>query len=216
MTIYNEEGESDKGDEVIAAPLAVYLGEHIQENNNDIQLDNPPIIMHNCKIVSQDEQIIIEGIINNTSEIKPENPYILIKTENNELKNLTYQLYQLEPLEEGGYKYQMILKPTNDFNADLDQSLGRLDNSNNIILSFEKNENSEVYFSKINNKFYNKLNSSNGLSGGTIVAIILPIIAILIAVAAIIYLVKKRSSIPPSDHSLYNDTGYESSTHNIN
>ena len=71
-------------------------------------------------------------------------------------------------------------------------------------MTFDKGGNSETSnYTEINPvKTYNK-NSSEGLSGGTIVAIILPIVAALAIITALIFLIRHKSTPPPPIEQIY-------------
>ena len=105
--------------------------------------------------------------------------------------------------------------PENNLNANLHESFGNLDNNKNIMLSFDKSDNSVVNFISEKNKFHNNLKSSGGLSAGAIVAIIIPCVAALIALAAIIFLVSRKPALPQQNQLSSNSMVLASSSNTI-
>ena len=66
-----------------------------------------------------------------------------------------------------------------------------MENGENIYLVFNEGENSNIKYNN-QNLVYNSKNNSKGLSAGGIVAIILPCIAILIAIGAVVFFLGKK------------------------
>ena len=198
IKLYNEGEDPDKSKITVeAAPLAAYLGEHITEEKNldHIKLlNNSYVLMENSKIVNHGDNIIIEGTINNGS-MSLLNPYILIKDNDNTLKNYTYELI---PLKDGKNRYQMIIVPDTYLKANLDKSFGRFNETHNLMLSFEDDDNGGVEFNPNKGNKFNRKESSQGLSAGTIVGIILPCLAAIIAIIIVAIVFLRKPKITPA------------------
>jgi hypothetical protein len=175
---------------------AKYSLDNLQNQKGDIiPLDF--IYITNCTIVDEDNAIINgnagnNNIPNNTNSImyvligdsKEDIPTTFIKKDNN-----------------GNYDLKLNLKK--DLSSDMNnkQGLVEIDGKNKTyILFFNEDETSKLNY-KYNtkdpstfNKAYNSKKSSSGLSGGAIVAIILPCIAALLAVLGLAFYLGKSSS----------------------
>ena len=175
---------------------AQYSLDNLENQKGDIiPLDS--IIITNCTIVDEDNAIINgnagnNNIPNNTNSImyvligdsKEDIPTTFIKKDNN-----------------GNYDLKLNLKK--DLSSDMNnkQGLVEIDGKNKTyILFFNEDETSKLNY-KYNtkdpstiNKVYNSKKSSSGLSGGAIVAIILPCIAALLAVLGLAFYLGKSSS----------------------
>ena len=175
---------------------AQYSLDNLENQKGDIiPLDS--IIITNCTIVDEDNAIINgnagnNNIPNNTNSImyvligdsKEDIPTTFIKKDNN-----------------GNYDLKLNLKK--DLSSDMNnkQGLVEIDGKNKTyILFFNEDETSKLNY-KYNtkdpstfNKAYNSKKSSSGLSGGAIVAIILPCIAALLAVLGLAFYLGKSSS----------------------
>jgi len=115
---------------------------------------------------------------------------------NNETKKIPCEIN-----DEGSKKYKVICTTESRVNSDLSNNnyIAIEEHKKSLKMIFDKDGNSETFNSTgVINPFknYNK-NSSGGLSGGTIVAIILPIVAALAIIAALIFLIRSKSTPTP-------------------
>ena len=97
---------------------------------------------------------------------------------------------------------------------DLDKSFV-LNNNSHLILSFNDTKSGNVDFSSSKNENHPYLKRSGGLSTGGIIAIILPCIAALVAVAAVTFLLGKKTVPPPIQNLGNNTIGINSSTNAV-
>ena len=184
------------------------------QNLNNVALDlleKNQIIMNNCSIEKNDYEIKIQG--NAEREIPNQsNPSLYVVTENNELKKISCKYKRLNN-DINTYTYQLICNPENSLKAKLNNTYGRINDDNYIMLNFENN-NDEVNCIKSGGYF--PIKSSGGLSAGGIVAIILPCVAALIAVAALAFLLGRKTVTPPPMQNVGNNTiGISSSTNAV-
>ena len=106
--------------------------------------------------------------------------------------------------DEGSSKFKVICKPESKVNVDLSNNnyIVIEDLNKSLKMAFEKEGNS-ITNSKVGiNPFKPYKKSSGGLSGGTIVAIILPIVAALAIIGALIFLIGHKSTPNPPLESL--------------
>ena len=94
----------------------------------------------------------------------------------------------------------MILRPKKALNANLEGTLGKAKGEKNVYLSFVKANSTHLddhleYAGPINNVYRKK---SSGLSTGGIIAIIIPCVLVLLAVAAIAFFVGRKPPEPPT------------------
>ena len=177
--------------------LVRIIGENIQ-NQKDTYLSYPHYYLKNCDLKKESDSLIIEGE-NSETNLASKNSYLLF-SENNEMKNISCEIE-----DEGNNKYKIKCKPKFTVNADLS------DNNNIVIKDLKKNlkmtfdnEGNSIANSTINtiNTFRKK--SERGISGGVIVAILLPLLVVLALVAALIIINKNKSSTlsPPIAHAI--------------
>lgn len=125
--------------------------------------------------------------------------------------------------------YNIKLNLKKDLNKNLNQTTGKLNDKNvSYVFLFKEGESSnstmDYDYNPTVNKGYGAKKSSNGLSGGAIVAIILPCIAALLAVLGLAFFLGKSSSgavtasgIPTEKVNMANQTiGISSSTNIVN
>ena len=200
-------------DDVDIAPLA-----NITKTlkNGDIFTDEliktKELVMNNCEITSKDKNLIIQGNIN-TDKFSPNNEtYLYIVTNNNELEKVSCKYDSIDASKK---YYKLTCYPTKSINANLDKTLGTVNKDEHIILSFNSTDGGKVDFTANENENRPFLRRSGGLSTGGILAIIFPCIAALIAVAAITFLLGKKTVPPPMQNLGNNTIGINSSTNAV-
>ena len=165
--------------------------------------------MYNCTIQNQDYNITIQGYTNDTIP-KRDNPYLLIVTEDNKKQNISCEYKSLNSTNNF---YQLTCNPKTSFKANLNNTYGRINDDNYIMLEFEGKDPDKVYTSPNKNEVHYPIKSSGGLSTGGIIAIILPCVVALIAVAAVAFLLGRKTTVVPPVQNIGNNTiGISSST----
>ena len=147
--------------------------------------------MYNCTIVNYENDIKIQGNID-SSNFTSKNPYLLVVTENNELKNLSCNFTE----NENNNLYNLTCYPKDSFIAHLNMSIGSLNDNYNFLLSFNEQPDLVNYTHK-NNPISSPERNSGGLSAGAIVAIIISCAVVLIAVIIIVFLLSKKTIVVP-------------------
>jgi len=212
--------------------FAQYLLENIKEQKGVIASSNGFIIMNDCLI--EDPKInVINGQpnqnINNNSE-----GFLYLNGNRNQSIPITLN-------KKNETNYEILLNTSNELKGSLSNKMGEI-NSNGenktLLLIFKEGSNSTLDYDGSNstdidpatpsnhslNKAYIPKKSSGGLSGGAIVAIILPCIAALLAVLGLAFFLGKSSSgavakttIPMENINMGNNTiGISSSTNVVN
>ena len=172
-------------------------------------LEKNQITMHNCSINNQDYDITIHGYTENPIP-NTDNPSLLVVTNDNQFKNISCEYKSLNT--DSNY-YQLKCNPQNSINANLNNTYGRINDNDYITLEFEDNDSSNVNYIPNKNEIHYPMRSSGGLSAGGIVAIILPCVAALFAVAAVAFLLGKKTTVVPPQQNIGNNTiGISSST----
>jgi hypothetical protein len=190
--IIDEDSIKIDGVKVEATPAAAYLKDKlVQLKGNDDLLKffvKPTIPMNNCEIkVNRANNLTIEGDINESIEGK-DTYAIIIESDNSTYKNLTGKLYKYSN------KYRFTTSPGEKFEASFDNQLVNYDNNNNIIFNFASSNSSEVINEAIQNDLGRQKKSAGGLSGGTVVAIVIPCAIALIAIAGAIFILTRPKS----------------------
>ena len=160
----------------------------------------PLFILKNCELTSSTgNSFTIEGE-SSEPNLASKDSYLYFN-ENNETKKI-----QCKINDEGSNKYSVICKPESRVKSDLsNNNYIAIENlKKSLKMTFDKGGNSETSNNTEINpvKTYNK-NSSEGLSGGTIVAIILPIVAALAIITALIFLIRHKSTPSPPIEQIY-------------
>ena len=160
--------------DITATPGALYLRDKmlsIDDKTADFFVKSQ-IPMTNCVKKEENNELIIEGNFNEAKTNK-DTYAIIVNDGNSDFKNITGKLSK------NSNKYRFT---TSNDNKDLnfENQLATYDDTHNIIFDFsdkdEPSENSKNYFGKQKKK--------SGLSGGAIVAIVVPCSVALIAIAA--------------------------------
>ena len=154
------------------------------------------ITLRDCKITDQDKKITIRGV-NDGDEIKNgDNSFLNVISSDGNMINISTQFTKNSDLN----YYNMDLNYENPLKANLGGTLGKIKDGKNFYLSFNNEDDAELYFkgnsrnSSTNSNVYKK--KSSGLSTGAIVAIILPLIIVLLAVVGAVLLLRKKPSVP--------------------
>ncbi len=171
------------------------------------------------KRLSDKGLVVIDGC-----ELRKENDndYIIIGKNDSSFNNNSATLYvknydgkKVDFPSKINYKNNQVkikLNPKIAVQAHLNRTLGMIDNDKNIFLLFDKED--YLYHTDEDNFFYPNKKKKSGLSGGAIVAIILPCIAVLLIIVFVAYLIGKK---PSTQNEVEDNTmGINSSTDVIN
>ena len=101
--------------------------------------------MNNCEITSKKNKIIVQGYINKEN-INQSNPNLFIST----VKGLKTISCKYEKQDDKNQLYKLICNPISSFKANLHESIGRINDNQNIILSFNKTSDYFDYTAKEN------------------------------------------------------------------
>jgi len=169
------------------------IGENIQNQKNNI-FDRENCVLKNCKAYSIINSLIIEGENDNEANLVSKDSNLLF-VQDDEMKNVSCNISAGDT----NKQYKIICKPNFIVNTDLSNNSFIVINDLNKVatLSFDKeNSKANTTIEGDTNSYYRPYHKSSkgGLSGGTIVAIILPIIAAIAIVTALVFLLKNKSS----------------------
>ena len=182
-----------------------------------IQIEKGFVYIRNCEFISKEPVIQIKGetadVQNNvglTLDIKSYDGFVKVDS------NLLLKNRLLRTLE-GERNVVVQLNAYKPLSANLNKTAGVLDDGRNALIHFKKGVDSTVYYSPDTNNFF-MTKKTKGLSGGSIAAIVITIVAVLIAVIAIAFIMMKKPVLPPNRMSGSVEAGYEmsSSTNAIN
>ena len=200
---------------------AKYLCEHlINQTGNSVPEEI--FVITDCFIVDQSKNVIVNG--NTYVDIPNNKESILYLLEKGTMEEIPLKFIKKEG---SAANYDMSLTLKKSLETDLNGKSGIVNingRNMNYILSF-KNDSNSSSLDYDYNPSVNKINfkkSSSSLSGGAIVAIILPCIAVLLAIVGlVIYLSKSSSgaaaaSTIPMENIGNNTIGISSSTHDLN
>jgi hypothetical protein len=129
------------------------------------------------------------------------NDAYLYFNENNDQKKISCEIK-----EESSNKLRVICKPESRVNSDLSNNnyIAIEDKKQSLKMAFNKGANSNPSSSvEINPVRTFKKSSSGGLSAGTIVAIILPLIAVLAIIIALLFLIRYKLNPKPPVQQIY-------------
>jgi hypothetical protein len=181
-----------------STPLAFYSNEQIQNKTLSKLIDSfllhssNILVMENCEIINQKENVTIQGNIN-SKNIIGNNSYIFL-TINNEIKNISC-IFEIKNKNEN--KYNLILKLNDSLEGNLNRAIVKINNNLNLILNFGGSD--EInYIPDINSEYRKHFNWFN-LSSGTIVnvnVITLISIVILVILGLILFIKKKPEKNP--------------------
>ena len=196
--------DSVKIDDQKLKPLSsAKLTSNLAKNNEvgDLLLNKEIIVMENCNFADSDKNIVIEGKFEkDISREKLDNPYLLV-TDGENKRNVVYTY------DKTGEKDRLTLDNKVPINTDLHGQIGRINNDTSFILSFTNSTGNPNY--NFTETEIIKRSSSSGLSTGAIVAIVIPCIAVLLAAAALAFILGNRTK--PPMQNLDNTVGVNSS-----
>ena len=177
-----------------SSEISKKIGENIQNQKENIY-NRENCILKNCKVYSIKDSIIIEGEGDGSELVSKDCNLKFVQDE--EMKNISCEIS-----DEGNSLYRVVCEPSFKVNSDLSNNNFIIINDLNkvITLSFDEG-NSQANSTVASNSHFNKnyKKSRGGLSGGTIVAILLPLVAAIAIVTALIFLCKYKSNpTPPS------------------
>lgn len=168
------------GEKPESTPGAIYS----KDLNNDISdlLDNKELlVMRNSAITNTNNKIEIQGTIDET--IYPNNPYLLV-IDGESKENCTCNYNNL-----GNRIYTLTLNPKSSFEGNLHEQMGRINDDQSVILDFSDGT-GNVNYSPID--VYRSRKSSSSLSTGAIIAIIIPCVAVLLAIVGLTFMMGKK------------------------
>ena len=188
--------------------LAEEMGQNLQIATGDKFSEQGIIIMKECNIeeINNNNNIQITGK-NDTSLDKGDLTLYVVQNNGN-IENVPTTLNYKDN------KAKMVLRPRRSIHTDsLDGTLGKIKGGKNVFLSFS-GSNSTVSYDAPSNNIYRK-RRSNGLSTGGIIAIIIPCVLVLLAVAAVAFFLGRKTP-DPQTQNLTNAAGINSSTNIVN
>jgi len=174
-----------------STPLAVYTKEQIQNKTLSKLIDSfllhssNILVMDNCEIINQKENITIQGNIN-SKNIIGNNSYMLLST-NDEIKNI-YCNFEIKSKNE--YKYNLILKLNDSLKGNLNRAIVKINNNINLILNFRGNDEINYILDKSNK--YSTFNNWFDLSSGANVNLIIHISPIILVFFGLLLFVRKK------------------------
>ena len=177
-------------------------------------------VITDCFIADQSNNVIING---NTSQNIPDNKEsTLYLEENGSLEEIPLTFIKKEG---NNYDMRLTLKKSLESNLNGKSGIVNIDGKNmNYLLSFKDSNfsNLDYDYNPTLNKAYIPKKSSGGLSAGAIVGIIIPCIAVLLAVLGLAFFLSKSStgavatSTIPMENMGNNTIGIGSSTYVVN
>ena len=186
-----------------SSKLANITGKSLQDQKGDKISDKGFVIIYNCQIQKDGDNIIING--KNDSSFVGSNSVLYVANNDNNIVEIPATLTYKNKDE-----VELKLTPKRSIPSNLNETLGKINDDKNIYLIFEK---TDLEFTAPSHHIYQGKKSSGGLSAGGIVAIILPCIAVLLAITAVAYLFgRKQTVVPPTQNIGNNTIGINSST----
>ena len=192
------------GGQNLAHYSSAKLTSNLAENNNvgKLLLNKEIIVMENCDFVDSDKNVVIEGKFeNDISGNELNNPYLLVTDGENE-RNVGYTYKKIDA------KDTLTLDNKVPINTNLHGQIGRINDNKSFILAFTEGRGNPNY--NFTETEIIKRSSSSGLSTGAIVAIVIPCIAVLLAAAALAFILGNRTKSPMQN--LDNTVGVNSSS----
>lgn len=167
----------------------------------DLILDKEIIVMKECSFADSDKNVVIEGKFEEfISENEPKNPYLLVTDgDGKEYVPYTYS--------KNGAKDILTLDNKASINTDLNGNMGRINDNKSLILEFAGGYGNPNFNST---EIVRRKSSRSGLSTGGIVAIVIPCIAVLLAVAGLAFILGNRTK-PPMENIENKTIGINSS-----
>ena len=166
----------------------------------DLILDKKIIVMSECSF-GDSKNVEIEGKFDKPiSENEPKNPYLLV-TDGDKKEYVPYTYSKNDA------KDILTLDNKASINTDLNRKMGRINDNKSLILEFA-NGNGNPNFNST--EIVGRKSSRSGLSTGGIVAIVIPCIAVLLAVAGLAFILGNRTK-PPMENIENKTIGINSS-----
>ena len=167
----------------------------------DSILDKEIIVMKECSFADSDKNVVIEGKFEKAiSENEPKNPYLLV-IDGDKKQNVPYTYSKNDD------KDILTLDNKASINANLHEKIGRINDNKSLILEFADGQGNPNFNST---EIVRRKSSSSGLSTGGIVAIVIPCIAVLLAVAGLAFILGNRTK-PPMENIENKTIGINSS-----
>ena len=167
----------------------------------DLILDKEIIVMKECSFADSDKNVVIEGKFEkDISENEPKNPYLLV-IDGDKKQNVPYTYSKNDD------KDILTLDNKASINANLHGKMGRINDDKSLILEFANGQGNPNFNST---EIVRRKSSSSGLSTGGIVAIVIPCIAVLLAVAGLAFILGNRTK-PPMENIENKTIGINSS-----
>ena len=166
------------------------LTKNLDENTEvvDLILNKDIIVMKGCSFADSDKNVVIEGKFEiSISENDPENPYLLV-FDGTKKDNVPYTYSKDDA------KDILTLDNKYSINTDLNKIMGRINDEKSLILEFADGQGNPNFNST--DSYTRRKSSSSGLSTGGIVAIVIPCIAVLLAVAGLAFIMGNRTKPP--------------------
>jgi hypothetical protein len=206
-------GVANEGKPIEESPLSKVMGDNLQNQNGDKISDDGMIVLDSCRLSkdSNNNNIITCSIDSySDSSLNNKGSTLHIVQNDGKVKDVPAELTQ------DGNNVQFKLDPQYSINSNLNNTIGRINNGGkNLYLVFNGGEKSTLTYSPSGVNSNRAKKSSGGLSAGGIVAIIIPCILVLIAVAALTFFLGKRSPTPPNENMANNTIGINSSSNII-
>jgi hypothetical protein len=166
----------------------------------DLILDKEIIVMSECSF-GDSKNVEIEGKFDGpVSENEPKNPYLLV-IDGDKKQNVPYTYSKNDD------KDILTLDNKASINTDLHGKMGRINDNKSLILEFADGHGNPNFNST---EIVRRKSSRSGLSTGGIVAIVIPCIAVLLAVAGLAFIFGNRTK-PPMENIENKTIGINSS-----
>ena len=166
----------------------------------DLILDKEIIVMSECSF-GDSKNVEIEGKFDKPiSENDPKNPYLLV-TDGDKKEYVPYTYSKNDA------KAILTLDNKASINTDLNEIMGRINDNKSLILEFADGHGNPNFNST---EIVRRKSSRSGLSTGGIVAIVIPCIAVLLAVAGLAFILGNRTK-PPMENIENKTIGINSS-----
>ena len=193
--------------------LAENMEKNLQNQKGNILSDKGFIVLDECSIsTSINKNPIIICSVDSYTNSSLDNSELKLHIINNNDKTL--EVPAIIKKNDNG-SVQIEIEPIYSLNSNLNKTLGTITNGENIYLVFNEGEDSNLVYTPYNGVHISKRNT-RGLSAGGIVAIILPCLAVLIAIGAVVFFLGKKNITSPLGNIGNNTIGINSSTNALN
>jgi hypothetical protein len=182
-----------------STPLAVYTNDQIQNKTLSKLIDSfllhssNILVMENCEILNQKGNVTIQGNIN-SKNIIGNNSYILLSTN----KGIEMISCSLEKRNKNENNYNLILKPNESLEGNLNRAIVKINNDINLILNFRESD--EINYMPDKSNEDRKINNWFGLFSGTKVNknVIITISAVILLIFGLISFNRKKPAKKPA------------------